>query len=144
MRPGTFGRALGIGARLFTQRVLPPSTPAERRAASERRVSRGERVGRHASGVGRGSRNFGRAVWNPFAHASSILWLEITGMFFALFALFFAQHLWAVRAAFRTGAEHGHFLTYAALCLVFAYFAGSSFARARAQTRRRAREQRLR
>lgn len=140
MRPGTLGRALGIGARLATQRILPaappPATPAQQRLASESRVRQGQSIGRQTRNVGRGSRNFGRALWNPFAHASSILWLEITGMFFAMFALLFAQHLWTIRTAWRFGPEHAHFLTYTGFTLLFTYFAASSFLRARARTRR--------
>ncbi len=146
MRPDRLGRAVGIGARLFGQRVLPPKppapTPAQQRAAAEQRLHRGEQLGRKARGVRQGGRNFGRAVWNPFAHAGSILWLEITGMFFALFAVLFGQHLWTIRAAYRGGAEHAHFVAYAALCCLFVYFAASSFLRARTRGRRRAREQR--
>ena len=139
-RPNVFGRALGIGFRLVGQRILPPAppppTPAQQRAATQARVRRGEAVGRQTRNAGRGSRNFGRAVWNPFAHASSILWLEITGMFFALFGFLFAQHVWALRASYRSGPEHTHFLTYAAFALLFLYFAASSFLKARKRSRR--------
>lgn len=141
MRPGLLGRALGIGVRLASQRVLPANppqrTPSEERLRSAARIRQGETLGRGTRNVGRGSRNFGRALWNPFAHAGSILWLEVTGMFFALFAVLFAQHLWTLRAAWRSGTEHTHFLVYAAFTLVFLYFALSSFARARARSRRR-------
>lgn len=88
-----------------------------------------------AGGVARGGRNFGRAVWNPFAQAGSILWLEITGMFFALFALLFGQHLYSIRSAWQFGPEHGHFLAYAAFAGIFLYFAFSSFAKARRRSR---------
>ncbi len=139
MRPSTFGRALGIGARLLGQRVLPPTppppSPAQAAAARERRAARGEALGRRVhqtqGGVRQGSSNFGRAVWNPFARAGGILWLEITGAFFLLFGVLFAQHLWSVRAAYRSGPEHGRFLMYAVLAGVFFYFAVSSFVRAR-------------
>ncbi len=141
MRPGLLGRALGIGVRLASQRVVPapapPRTPSEERLRSSARVRRGETIGRGTRNVGRGSRSFGRALWNPFAHAGSILWLEVTGMFFALFAMLFAQHLWTLRSAWRSGAEHAHFVVYSGLTLVFLYFALSSFARARARARRR-------
>ncbi len=143
MRPGLLGRALGIGVRLASQRVLPPApaplSAAEERQRSEERVQKGKELGRRALSAGKGGKSLGRAVWNPFAHAGSILWLEVTGMFFFLFAGLFAQHLWTLRAAWRSGPEHGHFLVYAAFSLVFLYFTVSSFARARARARRRAR-----
>jgi hypothetical protein len=144
MRPNNLGRALGIGARLLGQRVLPAPPPAptaaEQRAAAQGRVRKGQVLGQRTRNVGRGGRNLGRAVWNPFAHASSILWLEITGMFFALFAVLFAQHLWAIRRAYRSGSEHTHFIAYGVFSLLFLYFAASSFARARTRSRRRVRE----
>jgi hypothetical protein len=81
-------------------------------------------------GVGYGAKRFGQAVWGPLTHASSVLWLEITGLFFALFAVFFAQNLYRVHAAWRQGAEHSHFLLYCALTLIFLWFSFSSFLRA--------------
>ena len=149
-RSGMIGRALGIGTRLAAQRILPPAppppSPEQQQQRSRQRVRTGEALGqqtriasqqavRGTRNVARGGRNFGRAVWNPFAHASSILWLEITGMFFAMFALLFAQHLWTIRSSYRSGPEHTHFLMYAGFTTLFLYFALSSFAKARRRTR---------
>jgi predicted Co/Zn/Cd cation transporter (cation efflux family) len=80
--------------------------------------------------VGEGTRRFGKAFWGPFAHVSGTLWLEITGLFFALFAVFFGQNAWKTRAAILHGPEHAHFLLYAAVTLVFVYFCISSFVKA--------------
>ena len=138
MRPERLGRALGIGVRLARQRILPvtpPPTTAERRAASARRIRRGEALGQTVRRGTEGGKRLGRAVWNPFASASSTLWHEISGMFFALFALFFAQHLWLVRADWKIGPRHGDFLVYALLSVLFLYFAVSSFQRARKRSR---------
>ncbi len=139
-KPATVGRVLGTGVRLLGQRVAAPApSESEARAAAERSRRTGETLGRQTRNVGRGSRAFGRAVWNPFAQASGILWLEITGMFFALFAVLFGQHLWTLRSAYRSasGSEQTHFWVYALFTLLFAYFAVSSFARARRRARRR-------
>lgn len=84
----------------------------------------------------RGAKAFGQALWAPFSHAGSILWLEITGMFFALFALFFAQSVYRVHAAWRQGPEHTHLLLYAVLALAFAWFSASSFTRAYRKSKR--------
>gem|GEM_PF-383736 len=150
MRPKTLGRALGIGVRiagkaLIEEKPLPPAAREARaaaaqaaaqaraeavRAAGVRARSAGTALGDGTRRIGHGTRNFGRAVWNPFATATGVLWLEITGLFFALFALFFAQHLYELRAAWRSGPEHLHFLLYAVLCALFAYFSASSFLRA--------------
>jgi hypothetical protein len=148
MRSKTLGRALGIGVRVAGKAILQdkPVSPEAARAARQARLEAvraagvkgrvaGTALGQGTRNVGRGTRNFGRAVWNPFAQATSVLWLEITGMFFALFALFFAQHLYELRAAWRSGPEHSRFLLYAALLALFLYFSVSSFVRASRKTR---------
>jgi len=84
----------------------------------------------------RGARAFGRALWDPFTHAGSVLWLEITGLFFALFAVFFVQSVYRVRTAWKQGPEHTHLLLYAALAAGFAWFSFSSFARAYRKSKR--------
>ena len=158
MRAKTVGRALGIGMRVAGSKLLAsaPSpepnaapSPDGRGAASQRSaVETGRTAGvrsrqaaadltRGTKNVGRGAKHFGRAVWNPFAHASGVLWLEITGMFFGLFGVFFAQHLYTLRGAYRGGPEHTHFLVYALFSVVFLYFSGSSFLRARRKQARR-------
>jgi hypothetical protein len=65
----------------------------------------------------------------PFAHATGVLTLEITGVFFAMFTLFFVSHAWQVykKASWRDG----HFAVYAVLAVLFAWFAVTSFWRAR-------------
>ncbi len=150
MRPGKVGRALGIGARLLAQRVQPPPpaplTPEQQAAASSQRVTRGQQAGQHARTFAKtATRNAGerastlgkagRTLWNPFAHAGSILWLEITGLFFLLFAVLFAEHMWMIHGAYRSGPEHQHFLMYAVCCVLFVWFSFTSFARAHRRAR---------
>jgi hypothetical protein len=153
MRPRTFGRAVGIGLRVAGKTLLRDGQQAKTpdaaqqareqalrqtrvRAAGERGKAVGTGIGQGTRGVARGTRNFGRAVWNPFALASGVLWLEITGMFFALFALFFAQHAFALRANYRLGPDHERLFLYAGLTLLFVYFSVSSFLRARQKSRK--------
>src|ERR1700677_2014907 len=76
------------------------------------------------------------ALLGPFTHAGGVLWLEITGLFFALFALFFVQSVYRVRTAWRQGPEHAHLLLYGAMALAFAWFSVSSFARAYRKSKR--------
>lgn len=90
-----------------------------------------------ASGVKKGSKRFGEAVWGPFVHASGVLWLEITGIFFGLFSLFFIQGAYRLRADWRSGPSHQKFIIYAAVAVVFLYFAVTSFYRAHEKQRRR-------
>lgn len=150
MRSKTFGRALGIGMRVAGKAILEdkPLTPEAARAAEQARLegvraarargrSAGAALGHGTRKVGRGAGNFGRAVWNPFALATGVLWLEITGMFFALFALFFAQHLYELRLAWHAGPDHLRFLLYAAMVALFLYFSATSFLRASRKQKRR-------
>ena len=77
--------------------------------------------------AGRGVGGFLR----PFTRVGGILWLEVTGFFFGLFALFFAQDLWRARLSYAAGPLHHRFLFAAALTAVFAYLSISAFWRAR-------------
>ncbi len=56
--------------------------------------------------------------------------LEVIGLLFALFALFFAQNAWRTHAAAAHGPDHAHFLTYCIVGLVFLYFSVTSFVKA--------------
>jgi hypothetical protein len=77
--------------------------------------------------AGRGVGGFLR----PFRRVGGILWLEVTGFFFGLFALFFAQDLWRSRLNYAAGPLHTRFLVAAVLTVIFAYLSASAFWRAR-------------
>jgi len=64
------------------------------------------------------------------AHTGGVLWLEITGLFFAMFAAYFGQSAYRMRHDYAAGPEHMHFLIYSALTAVFAWFTLSSFYKA--------------
>lgn len=82
-----------------------------------------------ARGLAEGSRRFGRAIWAPAVRLSGVLWLELTGVFFGLFALVAAIAAWHLRGALRAGAapEHTQFFAALAMLLLFTYFSASSF-----------------
>ncbi|AXC12906.1 hypothetical protein ACPOL_3621 [Acidisarcina polymorpha] len=65
------------------------------------------------------------------AHTGGVLWLEITGLFFALFFLFFAQNVYKFRFSYKSGPDHTHFLIYSVLTVLFAAFTFSQFFKAR-------------
>ena len=65
------------------------------------------------------------------AHTGSVLWLEITGLFFAFFAVFFGQNVYKFRNDWKGGPDHIHFIVYSALTVLFAVFTVSQFYRAR-------------
>jgi hypothetical protein len=159
-----FGRALGIGTRLAAKtlvtavdaatspnpsaRTNPTATaPVESKAAET-----GARLGQKASqtatqvkqtgrGVKEGGKRFGEATWGPFVRLSGVLWLEFTGVFFGLFALFAATNAWKLRGAWHaTPANHDahiHFILAAAMTMVFGYFFVSSFVTAGRKSRQR-------
>jgi len=132
----TTGRKLGIGLRLAARAAreragnagaLPASLPVNSRAipaAAAQATSK-------AKAIAQGTRRFGEAVWGPMAHTGSVLWLEITGLFFALFTAFFGQSVYKFRSDWKSGPHHLHFIVYATLTILFATFTVSQFYRAR-------------
>lgn len=69
----------------------------------------------------------------PVARYSSVVWLQVTGLFFALIAFTMGAAAWRARAALHA-APDSHpavkLYAYAAVCALFTYFAVSSFVRA--------------
>jgi hypothetical protein len=103
------------------------------RAAVQARVTK--------QGLRRGSRRFGEAMWAPFVRLSGVLWLEITGVFFGIFALFALGAMWKLRGEWHATATnvegHRSLLGAVAMLVVFGYFCVSSFVRARRRERGR-------
>ena len=141
------GRTLGIGVRvasnMLRERVekasAAHSAPAEAgigRPAAPPQIRAGIKLDSKVAGAKRGAKAFGQAFLGPFTHAGSILWLEITGLFFALFALFFVQAVYRVRTSWLRGPEHAHLLLYIVLAVGFAWFSFSSFLRAYRKSKR--------
>ncbi len=113
--------------------VLPPSSrlPKPPSAATPR-------------GLAEGSRRFGRAVWGPAVRLSGVLWLELTGVFFGLFALIAGIAAWRLRSAlFAVPASPGvsasddrtRFFFAAGMVCIFGYFSLSSFLKANRRSR---------
>ncbi len=161
-----FGRVLGTGARLAAQTAVkavdaatspnpsapPQATPSRQTPSAAPGRTTAQRVAhttaRNAAqvrdtshGIARGSRRFGQAVWAPVVRLSGVLWLELTGVFFGLFALFAAIAAWKLRGNFAwtpTNADaHTHFELALGMALLFSYFAITSFVRANRRGRRR-------
>jgi hypothetical protein len=147
MEPKKVGRTLGIGVRVASNMLRER---VERAAASSPATSKAGNGPPQASTSGRsavpissrvttakrGAKAFGQALLGPFTHAGGVLWLEITGLFFALFAVFFVQSVYRVHTAWRQGPERTHLLLYCAMAFVFAWFSVTSFARAYRKSKR--------
>jgi hypothetical protein len=131
------GRKLGRGTRAAAK-VL--SGQAQNAAASAREkapviAAQARELAEHRHTVTRrvssGTRGFHRGFWKPFTRAVRALWHEVTGLFFGIFALFFAEGLYRVRHAWKFGPEHRHFVVYSIMTVLFAYFSVSAFVSSR-------------
>jgi hypothetical protein len=137
MKPQAIGRALGIGlrvaGRIAGQRVAgaqaAPGQHASAAATPSAAQSRsaGQAAGKATRGVAHGVGGFLR----PFRRVGGILWLEVTGVFFLLFALVFATALYRTRPLHLHGPFDKAFVVSAVMMLVFLYLGVTSFLSAR-------------
>jgi len=74
-----------------------------------------------------------QGVAAPLKRASRALWHELTGSFFALFALSFTAAVWKTRhnAMSAVADDRYRFYFFCVLAVLFGYFSVSSFVRAR-------------
>lgn len=147
-----FGRALGYGARHAAKSLMKAAeaasapNPAQTSHSAGRSGATGSRVAervvqtqRTVSATKTHARTLGRTVWSPLARFSSVLWLQVSGTFFALIAAFMFQGVWKGRGAARLPlSSHAALVFYveAAAFAAFAYFAISNFVRAHLRERR--------
>jgi hypothetical protein len=144
MEPNRFGRKLGIGVRVASRMAKEraakaASAPQAAQATTTPRppiLQSAKNYAEPARRVGEGTRRFSKAFIGPLAHVSGTLWLEITGLFFALFAAFFGQNAWKIRASALHGPDHAHFIVATLAALVFAWFSISSFVKAEQRSRK--------
>jgi len=143
MRPRNIGRALGIGVRvagrIAGQRIAGPaqSGPSVPRAMAQsgavasasatQAQPQARAAGRIAAQSGRNLSGGIGGFLRPFRRVGGIVWLEVTGTFFLLFAAVFALRLW--QTWFGMGRVSRGFVIGTAV--VFLYLGVSSFWRAR-------------
>lgn len=145
MKPEKLGRLLGTGVRVAGRVMSEREEDARRAVAAGRRIEgeiRGEVENAARAEMGQAARKATRVVGRaagrgaggflrPFRRVGGILWLEVTGFFFGLFAVYFGADVWRVRAALHGGTEHERLLLSAAAAMGFAYLCVSAFWRAR-------------
>lgn len=141
MKPEEMGKRLGIGVRVagrIAQQRASASAQAKAQSSSGASAPRpvidaraaGRRNGRVA---GAATRNLGRGIGGflrPFGRVGGILWLEVTGFFFGLFAVYFATDVWRTRLSYTAGPQHARFLISVAMTVVFGYLCVSAYWRA--------------
>lgn len=141
-----FGRALGQGAREAAKALVkaadaaaaPNPRPAAPKPVTKDARPAGAVLADHVqraqvtrANMKRGGRRFSKAVWAPMARAGSVLWLEVTGVLFGMFAVAAGAAVWRDRGNFLAGGNAGQHAWFAAAMLaVFAYFTISSYVKA--------------
>ncbi len=143
-----FGRALGYGARHAAKTLMqaaeaasapnptpskPPSPPRQvvtpagtRASAGPRRIPDGQTV----KAAGKQAKS---SLVTPVVRFSSVVWLQVTGVFFALVAVTMGTAAWKARAGLHSAANSYGTMkvcAYVAVCVLFTYFTVSSFVRA--------------
>jgi hypothetical protein len=150
-----FGRALGVGARAAAKTLVTAvdaataANPSAKASTPEKAEGAGVRLGQQASrttakavrtgqGLKEGRKRFGAAMGGRVGRLSVALWLEVTGVFFGIFAVFAAGGAWRMRwALHETGVNHDAHVRFVAslvMAVVFGYFCMSSFVKANRRT----------
>jgi len=141
MRPSELGRRLGIGVRVAGKiaqdraqtRAQSPPRQAESEIASQVRGAQADMRRETQAMVGKATRSAGRGIGGflrPFSRVGGILFLEVTGVFFGIFVLWFSVDLWKARQGYAQGPDHNRFLFDCVLTALFGYLCVSSFWRA--------------
>src|ERR1700722_1133724 len=132
-----FGRALGYGARHAAKTLMKAADAAATPSPTHPGTSRepAARVDRVAEKVVQTQRTVAATKQHAgrLARFSSVVWLQVTGLLFALIAMFLAQGAWKERAAWRLPlGSHAatKFWLLALAFAAFAYFSVSNFVRA--------------
>ena len=135
-------------AKTISTTAHPKEASAEAQPAETKARASGARLGQQAvrttaqvkqtgKGLKQGGKRFGEAVWGPFAKLSGVLWHEIMGVLFGMFAAVSGVEAWNGRGSLRVGAAgRTHELFAIAMVAGFGYFTVSSFVRASRRQRR--------
>jgi hypothetical protein len=142
MKAERIGRALGIGfrvaGRIAGQRIAG-SVAGQPQTAQPRQVgsatvsgNRGavQAAGRATVRAGQGVKQGVGGFLRPFRRVGGIVWLEVTGVFFLLFALVFGWYMWQSWAAHANPGGYRNVALSGVFMVLFLYLGLSSFWRA--------------
>jgi hypothetical protein len=143
------GRALGYGARHAAKTLVsavdaatsadPNPRPSGNTGGVHPVAQVAEAVRQVSQAKAHAKAEVKRSVLGPLKTFSSVVWLQVTGTFFALFALVMGGAVWAHREDWRLGlgSRPGQKMVfYFAVFLVFAWFTVSNFVRANRRQKR--------
>ena len=143
-----FGRALGYGTRHAAKTLMQaaeaasapnpkpneaPSSPRQVTAPSGTGVSARPRRIPDVQAAKAAGRQAKSSLLTPIVRFSSVVCLQVTGVFFGLIAFTMGMGAWKARAGFHAAANSGDAMkvyAYLAVCALFMYFTVSSFVRA--------------
>jgi|SRR5215469_771965 len=139
-----FGRALGYGARHAAKTLVQaaeaasaPNPTPDARSSTPRKVTTPQpnatRRIPDVQAVKTAGKQAKNSLVTPVVRFSSVVWLQVTGVFFGLVALTMGMATWKARTALHAAASSPSAVklyAYIAVCALFTYFAVSSFVRA--------------
>lgn len=116
--------------------TAPKTVPLQRAAKpAAQSVLRGKEV---HQGFKQGKERFRESALRPFVRLSGVVWLEVMGVLFGIFALFALTAVIRLRDSWHTpGPERQQWLGSLGMLAVFGYFCVSSFVRAKRRERQR-------
>ena len=113
------------------QPASPPQAQPQPVANTGARIPSPAQAARKTVQVGGGVARGVGGFLSPFKRVGTILWLEVTGVFFLLPVVVFTPNLWRMRTSWAHGPDHRMFLITAGVVALFLYLGVSSFWRAR-------------
>lgn len=139
-----FGRALGYGARHAVKTLVQaaeaasaPNPTRDPQSSASRQVSTvspdATRRIPDAQSIKTAGKQARSSIVTPVVRFSSVVWLQVTGVFFGLVAFTMGMATWRARAGFHAAVNSTEAMkvyAYVAVCALFTYFTVSSFVRA--------------
>jgi hypothetical protein len=133
------GRVVPPAATTRADTARPAARPADSTVTAKAAKTAARTIvgGRNAKeALGRGGKRFGQAALEPVVRLSGVLWLEVSGAFFGIFALGALGGAWRLRGSWHEGrTAREQLVGAAAMFVLFGYFCISNFVRARRRER---------